>query len=89
MLSRSVLLGIGCMRSGTKPVGTAQVGCVAGCTCNETVLDAAWDQPVSLTSIFSVPVKMTSDECVLHFQVRPSFFFLKSCEILMCLDGCM
>jgi hypothetical protein len=68
-LSRSVLLGIGCMRSRSKPVGAARVECIAGCSCNATVLDAAWDHPVSLTSIFSLPVRVTSDECSLRFQV--------------------
>jgi hypothetical protein len=64
-----VILAFGCTKSGTKPMGTAQLTCLNGCTCEPHQYRARWDSKVSLTSLFAMRVTPHSD-CQVHFQVR-------------------
>lgn len=41
---------------GYKRMGTAEVACVAGCTCDPTILDGTWEQEATLMQIHSFKV---------------------------------
>ena len=65
----SVLLAFGCTRSGTKPMGNAQVSCVSGCRCKPQTFEGSWDQQNSLTSLMASRVSQ-HPECQVQFKVR-------------------
>ena len=67
----SVLLAFGCTRSGTKPMGNAQVSCVSGCRCKPQTFEGSWDQQNSLTSLMAFRVSQ-HPECQVQFKVRCS-----------------
>lgn len=68
----TVLLAFGCTRSGTKPMGSAQVLCVSGCTCEPQTCQGSWDQQNSLTALVAFRVSQHPD-CRVQFKVCELF----------------
>jgi hypothetical protein len=65
---QEVMLAIGWLRSGTKPMGRARVSCVSGCTCKSDVFRGFWDRKASLT--YTNALWVTSHEqCRVKFEV--------------------
>ena len=68
-----VMVAFGCLHSGTKPMGIAEVSCVSGCACSTIKINARWTPQVSLTNITPLHTSQ-HPHCQIRFKVRVQEF---------------